>query len=91
MQKTIEIPAVAASTIVRKILRMAITPDVGVEVSTMDYTVDGVLIPESSRARFFSGDQYAALLEANPVWSPNKPGGVFRPEDIFALMEHLEL
>lgn len=81
-ERTITIPASAERTATQSLLRISINIGFGVEIVL---NTDGKV-----STRTFSGAEYDELLAESPEWAPDKPGGVFRPQDIFAFMDHLE-
>ena len=81
-ERIINLPAVPEREAIQRLLRISIN---------IGQSIDIVLLTEGeTTARSFSGSQYDDLVSANPTWSPNKPAGVFRPDDIFAYMDYLE-
>ncbi len=82
VERTVTIPQVDAHTASQTIVRVNYLVDQYVEVVI---NTGGKYSTHS-----FSGEQYSALMSANPVWAPNKPAGVFRPEDLFSFMDFLE-
>jgi hypothetical protein len=81
-KRTVTLPATAQKDVEQTLMRLVVTYGQSVEVSI---NTDGTVF-----TRAFFGEQYTALMSANPEWARGKPEGVFRPEDIFAFIDYLE-
>jgi len=46
-------------------------------------------LPQSFVNYSIEGDDYKALMSEFPEWSPKKPKGTFRKEDIWAAIDHI--
>ena len=82
MSRTIDVPA---QTLTEEITTISIIPgarlDLVVNVGSMQSGVFSV--ERFAGAYTIAGDDYAELMSAGPFWSPNKPAGVYRTEDLW--------
>lgn len=52
---------------------------------------DGNFIPDPStvRVQMVAKKAYRSLMSKGPAWAPEKPAGVYRLEDLFALLDYM--
>lgn len=61
-----------------------------IQTGGLDSNNQFVPINELQKSGMFTGPDYDALLEANPIWAPSKPEGLFRESDIFKFLDYKE-
>ena len=87
MPRQINIPA---QVVYEKIVLVEESPNSWVRASVAKTDANNDTLPNQVAEQYMiQGDNLTELLIANPLWSPNKPGGTYDNEDLWHFIDIL--